>query len=984
MNSILKPLMPRCSLRAVAMRLCAALLIARASFAQNTPINEAPPQDTPAQQTPAENNADPSAAVLTVAGGSQFLGQIADGAADGRLLWESPRFKSAIDFPLNAVVSLRFPSASLAPTSDFAWQLVNGDVVVGKLVEVSPTEWTIESPELGALRIRRDLLSSAYRLGQEGANAFEGPAGLSGWTVGPKSDSWIEEEAGSIRTTSRHARLTREVTMPVRARVELELHWTGAANFSFQITRPDPPLTPERIRNPKPAERRPTYGIEVVGGQWVAIRETAAAGDIAILSEIEANAGELHLLLYIDQEAGTYTVCRPSGEVLAKLDVKPTESEILSQIRFLSREGDLRLTGIRITPWSGPPPGASDGEILSIALKSGDSFVGRLEQADLKSADASQRRWTLNVDGQSRRIAESDIREVRFRPTGTLPDAKARLELKSGLLLTGEWLRIAPNQLHFRPALLDREVVVAAEQVRALYQRAAPPSADAHPEQRLGRLETTGVVSMGWLANEGGVVAWLPLHARAGVPFTDDFSGRIVYRELPPVSNEVPPHILQAAVGGPVAPQLRVVARPGAPAARVKTAEAASAAKQPVIHLRTGDIVHGEVLRMSEAGVEIRSTESSATFIAHKDLRAIELVPNTPAIGIHQVKVDRLLMLPRSQQASPPTHLIRSNQGDYLRCRITSMNPEYIEAEVRLETKRIPRNTVSRIIWLHPEEILGGDANASADAKADKPKASSSEEGLLFQAIPEDRKRMTLVPQSVEGSFLRGKSRILGDCQVDLRTTNIILIGAAILDSNIPLAYEQWKLRRAPEPLAATEGGDAGGSEGLESVLVGKPAPAIDLKTLDGKKFVLADRKSKVVILDFWASWCGPCMQAMPQIHQVAEEFASDGVELVGVNLQEEPDRINNALQRLKLDLNVALDVDGRIAERYGATAIPQTVIIDAQGNVARVFVGGGPRLADQLRQSLRTILGKPADAEPAEKPSDAPAEKPADNPTEN
>ena len=126
---------------------------------------------------------------------------------------------------------------------------------------------------------------------------------------------------------------------------------------------------------------------------------------------------------------------------------------------------------------------------------------------------------------------------------------------------------------------------------------------------------------------------------------------------------------------------------------------------------------------------------------------------------------------------------------------------------------------------------------------------------------------------------------------------------------------------------------------------------------MDGKIFRLADHKDKVVILDFWASWCGPCLQVMPQIDKVTSEFADQGVELFAVNLEESEDKVRAALERLRLETNVIMDRDGRTAERYGATAIPQTVIIDRDGNVARLFVGGGARFDDRLRSALKSVL---------------------------
>ncbi len=112
----------------------------------------------------------------------------------------------------------------------------------------------------------------------------------------------------------------------------------------------------------------------------------------------------------------------------------------------------------------------------------------------------------------------------------------------------------------------------------------------------------------------------------------------------------------------------------------------------------------------------------------------------------------------------------------------------------------------------------------------------------------------------------------------------------------------------------------------------------------------------------------------MPQVEKVAGEFDEKDVLLVAVNLQESPKQIQAMLERNKLEIpRVALDKDGSIAEKYQANAIPQTVIIDRDGNIARLFVGGGPHLGDQLRDAIKATL---AGEKPGDKAKDKPAEK--------
>jgi thiol-disulfide isomerase/thioredoxin len=375
------------------------------------------------------------------------------------------------------------------------------------------------------------------------------------------------------------------------------------------------------------------------------------------------------------------------------------------------------------------------------------------------------------------------------------------------------------------------------------------------------------------------------------------------------------------------------------------------------LYLRTGDVIPSDVTRIDEDGVTFRTSLSSGTFVTHDKIKAVELAQiGTPPITVNKVKRQRLMTLPRMQKGNPPTHLIRSRNGDYLRGRLLKMDDRGIQVEIRLDPQEIPRDRVALIVWLHPDELEASRKNTSTTV------ASSA---TRVQAVRHDGIRLTFVADHVTGSTLSGKSDVLGPCQVNLREVDQVLIGDNIEKTAAGLIYQQWKLQDAPEPKAVQGDGqspsDSGRPTGTESAMVGKPAPDFDLELLGGGKFRLSQNKGKVVVLDFWATWCGPCLQAMPQVEQVTGEFRDRNVQLVAVNLQEESKQITSMLQRHKLNPMVALDRDGAVAEKYAANAIPQTVVIDRDGTIARLFVGGGPHLGDQLREAINAVLKDPA-----------------------
>ena len=132
--------------------------------------------------------------------------------------------------------------------------------------------------------------------------------------------------------------------------------------------------------------------------------------------------------------------------------------------------------------------------------------------------------------------------------------------------------------------------------------------------------------------------------------------------------------------------------------------------------------------------------------------------------------------------------------------------------------------------------------------------------------------------------------------------------------------------------------------------MVGKPAPEVDLELLDGGRFTLKEQKGKVVILDFWATWCEPCVREMPLVAKVVDDFREKRVVLYCLNQREDSDTIREFLKDKDLKVGVGLDAEGDAGNAYSVKGIPTLVLVDKAGVVQSVHVGFSPNIGDKLK----------------------------------
>jgi thiol-disulfide isomerase/thioredoxin len=148
------------------------------------------------------------------------------------------------------------------------------------------------------------------------------------------------------------------------------------------------------------------------------------------------------------------------------------------------------------------------------------------------------------------------------------------------------------------------------------------------------------------------------------------------------------------------------------------------------------------------------------------------------------------------------------------------------------------------------------------------------------------------------------------------------------------------------------------GGEPEPSPLLGKPAPDVDLKLLEKGEFQLKDHRGQhVVMIDFWATWCGPCVQEMPILAKVAASYKDKGVVFFAINQREKPDEIRGFFKGKDYQVTVALDPEGEVGGTYGVEGIPTLVLIDKKGMVQAVHVGYSPDIKTTLPKELDALL---------------------------
>ncbi|MEQ1605644.1 MAG: TlpA disulfide reductase family protein [Pyrinomonadaceae bacterium] len=166
-----------------------------------------------------------------------------------------------------------------------------------------------------------------------------------------------------------------------------------------------------------------------------------------------------------------------------------------------------------------------------------------------------------------------------------------------------------------------------------------------------------------------------------------------------------------------------------------------------------------------------------------------------------------------------------------------------------------------------------------------------------------------------------------------------------------------------PAPNAGTKESKSGEYPPLASGLA-----EADFELLDGSKFKISEKKGKVLLLNIWGTWCGPCREEMPHLVEMQNKYAAQGLEVIGLNIgdgsgtPESVEQIKAFVEKMKLNYTIARSPNSSTIQFYQISkqqVVPQTLLVDREGHLRGVFVGGGQRVVDSMKNTLDKTMAE-------------------------
>lgn len=715
-------------------------------------------------------------ATLRLATGSQTTAEVLAGSRPDAIRFTMPLTVGTIEAPLDTIASLQYPqhrSTGLPPESSRRFELWGEDVLAGELVMLTADKCVVEVPGIGSIQLPREAVR---RISQavERQNLVElGIGADEAWQVLTPAAPW-QLEAGKLVADQPRATIYHHIDLPMQAAIELVVSWEGSPDFVIALG-----------TDGGPSHDRDSFRLEVWDDSVVLVREAGEKADLAWLGEAPTQPRSLRLSLFLDQEAGKLIVLDQEAKRLGQLEIPLIEYRATQGVQLTSRSGTTRLERLRVQPWDGTlPQPAADAEswvrLADHSMQPGDAFLfDRGSKLIVRSRDGNQ----TYDPGEVSEVVLSTEPSVPPRAAATV-----QAKLRHGMRLSGKLVAMGPDELSLAIPGGTQAVAIPLQYVTRLAVIDPDDDIPWPGDLRPARLESGSIALEGGLedglAGERSVLHWHIRGTRAARPLRADLSGRILFNASPD----------RATVGA-----RRPVPAPAPAAARFpRDTRQRRHLLGHAIYLHSGDVVPAEVVQIDVDGLHVESTLVESAIVPNQHVQAVVLWDGATAPTLDELRRDRLLRLPRAQASRPPTHLLGSKDGDYLRCRLLSMDGESIQIESRGDVKRIDRRYIAWIVWLAERPADSGEDNANATPVE-----------MRVQANRRDGLRLTMHGPGVEQGVLRGSNPVFGECQIPVAEVDALLLNGAIDEGAIDEAaarspFDDWRLEDSSASAAST------------------------------------------------------------------------------------------------------------------------------------------------------------------------------------
>ncbi len=136
------------------------------------------------------------------------------------------------------------------------------------------------------------------------------------------------------------------------------------------------------------------------------------------------------------------------------------------------------------------------------------------------------------------------------------------------------------------------------------------------------------------------------------------------------------------------------------------------------------------------------------------------------------------------------------------------------------------------------------------------------------------------------------------------------------------------------------------------------PAPDFTLKSHSGENIKLSELRGDVVMINFWASWCVPCLQEMPALEKIHQRYKDLGFTLLGVNVEQDISEAKAYLKKVNVSFPILFDLNNQVSNEYEISGMPTTYLVDRDGNLRKLYIGYQPGTSEEVyMREIKTLL---------------------------